>query len=228
MKRLNAALILCFLILPLCFAQTQTGNASYNQAKPGFYIDHPSLSFATRVKVTNLRNNLSVNALVNGRIPSNTEKIADIYRDAGDALKMNKNGMTLVLIEELPRETTPAAPVEAARDTEPAPPPVVPVQPAQPAPQPSGSSQPAPPSAVTQILPLQTVTEYVQVPAQPAQPCCSAPLLLAILLLLILAIILLAVILALMLRRFPLWPWYYPLWLRRRYKSAKKRFKKPM
>jgi hypothetical protein len=220
-KRLSAVLILGFVILSFCAAQSQEGNASYNPSKTGLHISHSSLSFNTRVKVTNLRNNRSVEAVVDDRILPSSERIADISRDAGDALEMNKSGMTLVRIEEIHRGTAqtsvPAEP-PPARETVPkpaAPPPVViPVTPA-----PVQQDQTPPPP---QILPVQTVTEYIQVPAAPAQPCCSAPLLLAILLLLILVIILLVVILVLFLRGFPLWPWRYPFWLRRYYYRYKK------
>ncbi|MDR2143017.1 MAG: hypothetical protein LBP29_01450 [Treponema sp.] len=207
MKRLSAALVFGFLIVSFCFAQEiQIGNASYNSSKGGFTISHSSLSFNTRVKVTNLRNSRFVKAVVNGRIPISAERIVDISREAGDALGIDKNGMTLVQIETLP------AGVEA-------PPAASPAQTAVPAPAPPQS---APPSVITQtqVLPLQTVTEYVQVPA--AVPCCNARLILAIFLLLILVIAILVVILVLLLRRLPPWPWHYPLWLRRRYRRVKK------
>jgi hypothetical protein len=229
MKRLSAALILGFLILSCCFAQTQTGNASYNSSKPGLTISHSSLSFNTRVQVTNLRNNRSVEATVNGRIPINSELIAEISRDAGDALEMNKTGTTLVEIAVLPARGTvsvqaPASPPQtAAPETAPA----QPAKASSPAPQGQTSSTPqeqaAPPP---QILPVQTITEieYVPVPSSDCtQPCYNTPLLVAILLLLILLIILLLVLLILLLRRFSLWPWYYPLWLRRYHRYTKKR-----
>ncbi|MDR1047983.1 MAG: septal ring lytic transglycosylase RlpA family protein [Treponema sp.] len=214
MKRLGAVLVFGLLVVSFCVAQIQTGNASYNSSKGGFTISHPSLSFNTRVKVTNLANNRFVEAVVNGRIPISAERIADISRDAGDALEINKNGMTLVLLEILPPRVTEAPaenPVQTTIVPEPVPAPV-------PVPQ-----QSAPPSVVTQtqILPLQTITdiEYVQVPAPaPVLPCCNARLILAIFLLLLLVIALLVAILVLLLRRLPPWPWHYPLWLRRRYR----------
>ncbi|MDR1175272.1 MAG: hypothetical protein LBK83_07380 [Treponema sp.] len=216
MKRLSAVLVFGLLAVSFCVAQIQTGNASYNSSKAGFTISHPSLSFNTRVKVTNLGNNRFVEAVVNGRIPISAERIADISRDAGDALEINKNGMTLVLLEVLPPRVTEAPaenPVQTTTVAEPVPAPVpVPVP-----------QQPAPPSVVTQtqILPLQTVTDiqYVQLPAPaPVLPCCNARLILAIFLLLLLVIAILVTILVLLLRRLPPWPWHYPLWLRRRYR----------
>ncbi|MDR2079106.1 MAG: hypothetical protein LBP74_05235, partial [Treponema sp.] len=171
MKRLSAALVFGFLTVSFCFAQIQTGNASYNSSKDGFTISHSSLSFNTRVKVTNLRNSRFVEAVVNGRIPISADRIADISREAGDALGIDKNGMTLVQIETLP----------AGTEASPAPSPAQTAVP-EPAPVPQQSS----PSVITQVLPLQTVTEYVQVPA--AGPCCNAVLIWVIFLLLLLVI----------------------------------------
>jgi hypothetical protein len=216
MKRLSAALVFGFLAVSFCVAQIQTGNASYNSSKAGFTISHPSLSFNTRVKVTNLQNSLFVEAVVNGRIPISADRIADINRDAGDALAIDRDGMTRVQIEVLPVHGTESVSAET--------PVQAPVQTSVPEPVPQQS---APPTIVTQtqVLPVQTVTDiqYVPVPAAaPVQPCCNARLILAILLLLILVIAMLVVILILLHRRLPLWPWYYPLWIRRRRRHLKK------
>jgi hypothetical protein len=228
MKRLIAVLILGFSIVSLCAAQVQTGNASYNPSKTGHAISHSSLSFNTRVKVTNLRNNRSVEAIVNGRIPITSERIADISRETGDALEMSSNGMTLVQIEVLPPRENTQSPVPAETPAQeetppkPAPPPVIvtPVTPVTPAPvQQDRQDQPA---ASTQILPVQTITDIQYVPV-PASPACAPYCLPVILALLVLVIILLAVILVLLLRRLPLWPWYYPLWLRRYHRYRKRR-----
>jgi hypothetical protein len=226
MKRLSAALILGFLVSSFCFAQTQTGNASYNSSKPGLTISHSSLSFNTRVLVTNLGNGRSVEASVNGRIPPSGERIADISRDAGDALGIDKTGMTLVSIEVLPvraaqaAEPAPAAPA-ASQGQEPAPGQASQGQAAAQV-QPPPPQQAAPPPA--QILPLQTITDvqYVPVPASSGRSC-NTPLLWVILILLILVIILLLVILLLILRRLLLWPWHYPVWYRRHLLYAQRR-----
>jgi hypothetical protein len=214
-------LVLGFLALAYCFSQSQEGNATYNSSKPGLFIDHSSLSINTHVKVTNLQNNQSVEAVVYGRIPISSERIADIHQGAGDALGMNKTGATMVRIEEIPfrgaAQTLPAL----VPETVPAPPPAPPVQ-AIPVPVPPVQEQTAPPP---QILPVETITnvEYIQVPTPVYPPVSCAPsLLIAILVLLILAILLLATILFLLLRRLPLWPWYYPLWLRRYFRFVKK------
>ncbi|MDR2313347.1 MAG: hypothetical protein LBE02_02310 [Spirochaetaceae bacterium] len=204
MKRLSAALVFGLLIVSFGFAQIQRGNASYNPSKTGFTISHPSLSFNTHVKVTNLENNRFVEAVVNGRIPISAERIADISREAGDSLGINKNGMTLVQLETLPPRSAGSAAPGAAQDT-----------------QASDSQQAASALAVpqTQILPMQTVTEYVPFAAQ---PCCNARLLWVIFLLLLLIIAILVAILILLYRRIPLWPWYYPLWIRRRLRYLKR------
>ncbi|MDR1307300.1 MAG: hypothetical protein LBK74_06980 [Treponema sp.] len=215
MKRFYAAAILGFLISSFCFAQIQTGNASYNESKQGLTISHPSLSFNTKVKVTNLGNNRSTEATVRGRIPptSPDHRIADISREVGDILGMDRNGMTLVQIEIL----------AAARDA----------APPAPEPSPPAAAPAAPPSVTTQVLPLQTFTEYVPVPAPAAASvpfdgrCCYLPFLLAILILLFLIFAVLVVI-AVLLRRFlPWWPWYYyPLRARRCRGQKVRRFRK--
>jgi hypothetical protein len=211
MKRLNAVLIFGLLIVSFCFAQIQPGDASYNEMKAGFTINHASLSFNTRVKVTNLRNNRSVEAVVNGRIPIVAGWIADVSRDVGDALEMDKTGMTLVQLEVLPGRGVETARPENSGDTAP-----------------DSVPQQAAPS-ITQILPLQTIPDlqYVPVPTAPTQPCCNALLLWVIFFLLLLVIAILVVFLILMRHRLPLWPWYYPLWIRRRrqyLKKTRKRF----
>jgi rare lipoprotein A len=223
MKRFSAVLIIGLVISAFSFAQTQTGNASYNPSKPGIAISHPSLSFNTRVRVTNLRNNRSVEATVNGRIPISAERIADISRDAGDALGLDKTAMTLVEIEVLPPRETASAPPPAENAAPGAP------EPPRPAPAPSAPApqRPSPPPdpAAAEPWPVQTITDvrYIPVPAAPQQSCSCGPLLVVILLLLILVIILLLAILILLLRRLLLWPWHYPVWYRRHLLYAKKR-----
>jgi hypothetical protein len=229
MKRLSAALLLGFLASSFCLAQTQTGNASFNPSKTGLAISHSSLSFNTHVRVTNLRNNRSVEAVVNGRIPITTERIADISREAGTALGMEPSGMTLVEIEVIPGRAAAGEPAPALAAAGPEPQPagtaVPQEQPSPPAQGQASSSSPSPASqAPAQILPIQTVTDikYVPVPG-PAQSNCCAPLLWVVLLLLLLVVIFLVVILVLILRRLFLWPWHYPVWYRRHLLYAKKR-----
>ncbi|MDR1420024.1 MAG: septal ring lytic transglycosylase RlpA family protein [Treponema sp.] len=236
MKRSSAVFCFGFLLTSVCFAQIQTGNASFNPSKTGLFISHSSLSFNTRVKVTNLRNNRSVEAVVNGRIPIEGERIADISLEAGTALQMG-SGLTPVEIEVLPpHEAAPAAAAPSGGtpagnapagqgSLQPAGtalvPPAPPAAPVQGGDGSSTREQSSQGQAAPQILPIQTVTDvqYVQVPGG---NCCNSPLLLVVLALLIVVIILLLVILILILRRLFLWPWHYPVWYRRHLLYAKK------
>jgi hypothetical protein len=227
MKRFFAVPALALLVSFFCSAQTQTGNASYNESKTGFTISHPSLSFNTRVLVTNLRNNRSVEAVVDYRIPISPDRIADISKDVGDAIGMARTGMTLVEIEELPSRRAASEPPVQAETTPPAPGP----QPAQsPAPAPAASSAPAqspaqPAPSAAQAPPAETIIEevrYIPVAAAPAS-CPCTPLLPIFLCLLILVLILLLVILILYLRHLYLWRRYHLIWLRRHYWYIKRR-----
>jgi hypothetical protein len=232
MKRLVAILIFALSIVSFCAAQIQTGNASYNSSKAGHFISHPSLSFNTRVKVTNLSNGLSVEAVVNGRIAPSPDRIADISGELGDILQMPHTGVTRVQIEEL--HTAPAT-VSAAAAPQSPPAQVTPAQsaPAQRTPAQSASPQPVPapatPAAQTaqespiqevliQNMPLETVTElrYVPVPAS-----CPNMLCIVLLILMILVIVLLVVVLLVLVKPQP-WPWYYPIWLRRHFRYTRR------
>jgi hypothetical protein len=234
MKRLSVVLFLGFFVSSFCPAQIQTGSAAVDPSKPGLFISHSSLSFNTRVRVTNLRNKRSVEAVVNGRIPISSEKIADVSREAGAVLEMDQAGLTPVEIAILPHVNAGEAAVTPA---------VVQI------PQPEGTAasreQTTPPPAqgqassssdsreqssnssvqVPQILPVQTVTDiqYVPVPSPVQSNCCNWPFMIVILALLIVAIILLLVILILILRRLLLWPWHYQVWYRRHLLCAKRR-----
>jgi hypothetical protein len=243
--KLRAVLLAGILFPVFCFAQTQMGNASYNAAKNGLHIDHASMSFNTRVRVTNLSNNQQVIATVNGRIPVSDPRIADISREAGDAIGMAHTGYTTIRLEELPPEHAAApAPVQETsppvQQTVPVPVPVQQTAPAQqPAPTPVQQT-PAPASApVRQTTPVPEpaaeIIEDIQVvsppPVQymmidrPVQTCAASPLCVAILILVIIAVLLLTAILVLLCRgRAPLWSWYYPVWVRRhmRYKRSRR------
>jgi hypothetical protein len=223
MKRFSAILALGLFVSFFCTAQTQTGNASYNPEKKGLAISHQSLSFNTRVKVTNLRNNRSVEAVVDGRIPITAERIADISREAGDALEMQKTGVTQVEIEVLPLRHSAAAPAAAPETPAPPAPAPAPRPAAQPAPapaaQPTTDAAPPPPQAPAPAQIIRTETVY---PAACAASCFTTPLLLIIICLLLIVITLI-IILILLARRYPFWPWRYPFWLRRHIRYAKKR-----
>jgi hypothetical protein len=141
---------------------------------------------------------------------------------------MAHTGYTEIRLEQLPPEHT-AAPVPA-----PAPPPQTPVRqtapaPARPAPAARPNPAPAqdPEPAVENIENIQVISappvQYVMVD-RPAS-CAGSPLCVAILVLVSVAVLLLMVILVLLCRgRVPLWPWYYPVWVRRhlRYKQSRR------
>lgn len=221
MKRLSAVLVIG-LISVYCFAQTQAGDASYNASKKGLTLAHSSMSFGTKVRITNERNNREVIASVDDRIPPGDSRIADISKEAGDAIGMAQTGYTRVRLEELvpvrsvavspPPEQPPEAPV---RETP---------QPIAPAAAPAGRQEAV--VETIQIVSPQPAPEvqYVVLPSPGDQNSFNFPLCVAILVLLIIAVLLLAAILVLLLyRRIPWWPWYYPVWLRRHLRYLKKR-----
>jgi rare lipoprotein A (peptidoglycan hydrolase) len=203
MKRLAITVLFGLLIVSVSFAQTQTGNASYNPSKTGLTISHPSLSFNTRVRVTNLSNSQSVEAVVNGRIPVESGRITDVSRETGDALGMSKSGLTPVRIEILPlyenaaaeppavvpAAETAAAPVSGTT----VPPPTVP--PAATDPQPVQVLPPA--TSAEQTQQVKTITEIQYVPVQDQdqfRPCSGILLLLLIIIILLLIIIIILLI----------------------------------
>ncbi|MDR0708877.1 MAG: septal ring lytic transglycosylase RlpA family protein [Spirochaetaceae bacterium] len=223
MKRLGAILIIGLFFSGLCFAQVQTGNASYNGSKSGLTLAHASLSFGTKVKVTNLMNNREETATVTRRIPPNNPRIADISKDLGDAIGMSPTGYTMVRLEVIPQQASSPAPVTPAP---------VPEPPADTPPPPAQS--PSSPAPETRIETIQLISpaqpqpqpQYIMAPApSQVQDCGSSPLCLAILILLIIAVLLLVAILILMLcmHRIPWSPWYYPVWVRRHLRYLKKR-----
>ena len=209
MKRLGVIIIFGLLILSGSFAQTQKGNASYNSSKAGLTISHSSLSFNTRVRITNLSNNRSVEAVVNGRIPVESGRITDVSWETGDALGMSKSGLTPVEIEILPPQQAAAVPPVPPPDaavsgsgTAVTPAAVVPVSgtPVTPAAAPPVpvAAQPQPeqvPSAAAaeegQASPVQTITEiqYVQDQYRP----CGCPWLIIIIIVLLVVIIVLMI-----------------------------------
>lgn len=112
MSRLAIAIFL-FLSAPPLLAQVQTGKAS-------FYADrfegvptasgekykhnkltaaHKTLPFGTKIKVTNLANNLSVEVLVNDRGPYIEGRIVDLSRAAAEKLGFINQGLADVSVE---------------------------------------------------------------------------------------------------------------------------------
>jgi rare lipoprotein A len=227
MKRLNAALIFGLIFSGLCFAQTQTGNASYNGSKNGVTIAHSSMSFGTRVKVTNLRNNREVIATVDGRIPVSDPRIADISAEAGDAIGMSRSGYTEVRLEQLIHQVSAAEPSPAVEtavvrtaapaDTGPKPPDAAPRSSTPPQPEPVLSPASEEPKALEPVQPM--------APPPAAGTCLFSPLCIVFLILLIIITLLLTAIFILLLSARCFWqPWYYyPVWLRRHIRYIKKR-----
>jgi hypothetical protein len=223
MKPFIAALTFGLFFLSPCFAQTQTGNASYNASKNGLTLAHSSLSFGTRVRIINLRNNREVIAVVDGRIPVSDPRIADISAEAGGAIGMSTSGYTEVRLEILvpPPPAAPSpAPAETTGQAAAAAAPQRPSAPAAPAP--SSSDQ-----ETRLVESIQVITPQPQyaAPVAVVQSCFSSPLCFVILILLIVAVLLLAVILVRLLGMRPLpWRlWFYPLWVRRRLRDLRKR-----
>jgi rare lipoprotein A len=224
MKPFLAALLIGLFFTNPCFAQTQTGNASYNTSKNGLTLTHSSMSFGTRVRITNLSNNRDVIATVDGRIPVGDPRIADISADAGNAIGMAASGYTVVRLEQL-------VPVQDAPPPLPATTTPAPVEPAPRRPAAPVAENPPSPSAQEPriVESIQVVTPQPQYlaayPAATAPNCFSSPLCVAILILLIIAVMLLTAILVLLvsMRRLPWWPWFYPLWVRRRVRYLKDR-----
>ncbi|MDR1587433.1 MAG: hypothetical protein LBS57_08265 [Treponema sp.] len=230
MKRLSAVLVIG-LFSVYCFAQTQTGNASYNASKNGFTLAHPSMSFGTRVRITNLRNNREVIASVDGRIPVSDPRVADISAEAGDAIEMSRSGLTEVRLEQILPEYA-AAPAPAPEkapvpENAPAPEKAPPVRQDPPPSNPSNAGR-EPRIETIQIVSPQQQTppsaQYLVLPSPAVQNCSVSPVCVAILILLIIAVLLLAVILVLLLRarRIPWWPWYRSAWVRRHLRYLRK------
>ncbi|MBT8766257.1 septal ring lytic transglycosylase RlpA family protein [Metapseudomonas boanensis] len=62
---------------------------------------HRTLSFGTRVRVTNLRNDRSVVVRINDRGPYSRSRIIDVSRKAAESLGMLRAGVVPVRVESL-------------------------------------------------------------------------------------------------------------------------------
>jgi rare lipoprotein A len=112
MKNIYLSFLLSLCILPL-LAQIQTGKAS-------FYADkfegistasgekyrhnkltgaHKTLPFGTKVKVTNVENNKSVEVIINDRGPYVEARIIDLSKEAADQLGFISKGLADVTLE---------------------------------------------------------------------------------------------------------------------------------
>ena len=61
---------------------------------------HPSLPFGTKVKVTNLENNRSVEVLINDRGPHTKDRIIDLSHAAAQKLDLIHSGTAIVRIDK--------------------------------------------------------------------------------------------------------------------------------
>lgn len=112
MKRLFFTLSLSFLFV-ISFAQTQSGKASFyadkfegNPTASGekyrhnkLTAAHKSLPFGTKVRVTNLANNESVEVVINDRGPYVENRIIDLSKSAAENLGFVNQGLAEVKVE---------------------------------------------------------------------------------------------------------------------------------
>lgn len=101
------------LLTTFCFAQTQTGKASFYADKfegrptasgekykhSKLTAAHKSLPFGTVIRVTNLKNNLSVEVTVNDRGPYVDGRIVDLSKSAAEKLEFINIGLADVQVE---------------------------------------------------------------------------------------------------------------------------------
>src|SRR5690349_425480 len=113
MKSLIFSTALLFSILSCGFSQTQTGKASFYADKfegsptasgekyrhNKLTAAHKSLPFGTKVKVTNLSNNLTVEVVINDRGPYVEGRIIDLSKSAADKLGFINLGLADVQID---------------------------------------------------------------------------------------------------------------------------------
>jgi len=113
MKRIFFTLLLINFLLVASFAQVQTGKASFYADKfegaptasgekykhSKLTAAHKSLPFGTKVKVTNLGNNESVEVIINDRGPYVDNRIIDLSKSAAEKLGFVNQGLADVKIE---------------------------------------------------------------------------------------------------------------------------------
>src|SRR5688572_5739872 len=107
---LTVSLVFCLFSL---VAQVQTGKASFYADKfEGVYTAsgekykhnkltaaHKTLPFGTRVRVTNLENNNSVEVVINDRGPYVEDRIIDLSKEAAEQLGFINKGLAEVKLE---------------------------------------------------------------------------------------------------------------------------------
>jgi rare lipoprotein A len=111
-KNLCFTFVLSICLLPLV-AQVQTGKASFYADKfEGVYTAsgekykhnkltgaHKTLPFGTKVRVTNLENNKSVEVIINDRGPYVEDRIIDLSKEAAEHLDFINKGLAEVKLE---------------------------------------------------------------------------------------------------------------------------------
>src|SRR5688572_32731771 len=107
MKSLIFSTVFLFTILSSGFAQTQTGKASFYADKfegtptasgekyrhSKLTAAHKTLPFGTRVRVTNVSNNASVEVVINDRGPYVENRIIDLSKSAAEELGFVNQGL---------------------------------------------------------------------------------------------------------------------------------------
>jgi len=102
-----------FIVVSCTYAQVQTGKASFyadkfegSQTASGekykhnkLTAAHKSLPFGTKVKLTNLANNQTVEVIINDRGPYVEDRIIDISKSAAEALGFVNMGLAEVTLE---------------------------------------------------------------------------------------------------------------------------------
>jgi rare lipoprotein A len=119
MYYVHTAWLICLLALSTCGGTTKnevkTGLASYyadyfhgRTTASGEIYDssaltaaHRELPFGTRVRVTNLKNQLHTTVVINDRGPFNMNRIIDLSREAATQLEMIQDGVVKVRMEIL-------------------------------------------------------------------------------------------------------------------------------
>lgn len=115
MMRLFYPICLAFLVSTSVVAQSQTGKASFYADKFEGHLTasgekykhskltaaHKTLPFGTKVKVTNLDNNQSVEVVVNDRGPYAEGRIIDLSKSAAEKLGFINQGLAEVKLEVL-------------------------------------------------------------------------------------------------------------------------------
>lgn len=86
------------------FAGKKTANGEIFDPD-GLTMAHRTLPFGTRVRVTNLENQRSVEVVVNDRGPAVAGRIADLSRAAAARIGMIGDGVVDALLEVLPRSS---------------------------------------------------------------------------------------------------------------------------